>query len=226
MHLIGILLWKADEFISYFTRHMENVRVAHQTKLQILWFWGGKAFFYFHRIFLPILLGCRSVSSALILYTLTEVTVGVFFGWMSQISHVDETREYPHEFLIQKDWAELQVLTSIDYCHDSYFWTYLSGYLNYQTVHHLFPSVAPHFYPQITPIVKKTCKEFNLEYKLHDSFGSVIRDYLKYLTGLFNDNITEQFYRYGSKDKFTLNPLFFATKLTDKLFNAKKVKAN
>lgn len=222
MHLVGILLWKGDEFISYYTRSMENVRIAHQNKYQVFHFWSSKFLFYFHRILLPIMLGCRSITDALILYTLTEVTVGVFFGWLSQISHVDESREYPKEYLIKKDWAELQVLTSIDYCHDSYFWTYLSGYLNYQTVHHLFPSVAPHFYPQIVSIVKKTCNEFNVPYQHHNTFGGVIYHYLNYLTSLFNDNTTEHFYSYAhDKGDFTLNPVHYVTLIAEKFRKVK-----
>ena len=35
--------------------------------------------------------------------------------------------------------AELQVRTTQDYCTDSWIWYFLSGGLNHQTAHHLFP---------------------------------------------------------------------------------------
>ena len=37
--------------------------------------------------------------------------------------------------------AELQVAATQDYCTDSWFWTLLTGALNHQTAHHLFPGI-------------------------------------------------------------------------------------
>ena len=42
-----------------------------------------------------------------------------------------------------KEWAILQVEGSVDYGHNSLLHILASGTLNYQTVHHLFPSIAP-----------------------------------------------------------------------------------
>lgn len=44
--------------------------------------------------------------------------------------------------VIDMDWAKLQVMTTIDYAHDSWITTFMSGALNYQVVHHLFPHIS------------------------------------------------------------------------------------
>jgi fatty acid desaturase len=54
--------------------------------------------------------------------------------------------------------------TTQDYAHDSWFWNVFSGALNHQTTHHIFPGVNQYYYPQISPIIQKTAKEFNVPY--------------------------------------------------------------
>ena len=49
----------------------------------------------------------------------------------------------------------------------------LSGALNHQTAHHLFPGVLQYYYPQITPIIQAACKEFNVPYHYKSSFTEV-----------------------------------------------------
>lgn len=62
-----------------------------------------------------------------------------------QANHVVSEVEWPlpnAEGMMEKDWAQLQVETAQDYCHDSWLATVLTGGLNYQVVHHLFPHVS------------------------------------------------------------------------------------
>ena len=51
-------------------------------------------------------------------------------------------------------------------------------FLNYHTVHHLFPRVDASHFPGLHKILVETCKEFDIEY--HDS------DFLTVYKGLFN----------------------------------------
>ncbi len=95
---------------------------------------------------------------------------------------------------LKDEWAIAQVLTSVDYGHNS-IWTFLSGALNYQSVHHLFPGkilvfheflslnfclassvfvfsslcitwvgVSQYHYPAIAPIIMKVCKKWGVPF--------------------------------------------------------------
>ena len=44
----------------------------------------------------------------------------------------------------------MQVATTQDYATRSWFWTLVTGALNHQTTHHLFPGVIQSHYPKIT----------------------------------------------------------------------------
>lgn len=167
-----------DDFFSFFRGSMENSKIndigAEKTSL----FLTLKFLFFFHRIILPIYLG-QSVLFTLAMFALSEASSGLFFGYFSQISHVSDEREWPT--YPTKDWAELQILTSCDYAQDSFFWTYMSGYLNYQVTHHLFPSVAPHHYPKIMPIIVDACKEFGVKYTEYTTFWEACKRHLNHV---------------------------------------------
>jgi linoleoyl-CoA desaturase len=148
MYMFITLQMKIDDIFSYTRGSMENVKINNTGLYQSFIFWGGKLGYWGHRLFLPMYLG-QGILSTLFLYSLAEAVSGTLFGYFSQITHISESCEWPIDRPIPRDWAEMQVLTATDYGHDSYVWTYLSGYLNYQVPHHLFPSVAPHYYADL-----------------------------------------------------------------------------
>lgn len=84
-----------------------------------------------------------------------------------------------HDKLI--DWGEMQVRHSGNFMESYPLFTRYMGGINYQIEHHLFPSLSNHKLKEIAPIVKKTCKEFNIPYHTVDSpievFNQVINTY-------------------------------------------------
>jgi len=95
-----------------------------------------------------------------------------------------------HEALLEKnakgmDWGELQVRSSADHSGSnnpinvaiSQLW----GGMNYQIEHHLFPSLNHVYYPKIAPIVRETCKQFNIPYPYNDNWLDCLKSYAKFL---------------------------------------------
>ena len=77
--------------------------------------------------------------------------------------------------------AELQVLTTTDYATDGWLWTVLTGSLNHQVAHHLFPGVIQSHYRHITPIVRQTCKDFGIQYNYEEGLMGTIYNHILYL---------------------------------------------
>ena len=79
------------------------------------------------------------------------------------------------------DWGEIQVRGSADFCHSYKLFTKFMGGINTQIEHHLFPSVCNHYLPELVPIVRKTCIEFNIPYNHIDDpvdvFNSILKTY-------------------------------------------------
>lgn len=91
------------------------------------------------------------------------------------------TEATQEELVWDLEWAHLQVRTSVDYAWDSPFCTWMCGALNYQTIHHLFPSVGQYHYPQIGPIIKEVAKEFGIEYNYVPTFAKAFEGHAGYL---------------------------------------------
>merc|ERR1712054_92006 len=90
---------------------------------------------------------------------------------------------------IQKDliapvgchWATSNVFASANWQSGSKFWCWMSGGLNHQIEHHLFPSISHYYYPMLSPIVKKTCEEYNLPYNNFETFTDCWNSMRSYL---------------------------------------------
>ncbi|XP_064402410.1 uncharacterized protein LOC135348161 [Halichondria panicea] len=117
-------------------------------------------------------------------HSLYDVVYGYWLAQLTQVNHVTEEVEWPEpdtNNVIHQEWAEMQVRTARDYCTDSWLWYFLSGGLNHQTAHHLFPGVLQSNYWWITPIVKETCAEFGIQYNGSSSFKDALSRHFSYL---------------------------------------------
>jgi fatty acid desaturase len=79
------------------------------------------------------------------------------------------------------------MISSVDYDHESKIMAFLSGHLNYQIEHHLFPSVSQYYYPDIAPIVRQVCKKWKVPYNYVPSFYEAISTHIKYLYNMGNE---------------------------------------
>ncbi|CAG8615962.1 4596_t:CDS:10 [Cetraspora pellucida] len=181
--LYGFLAIKVriqDIPILYFVGSNDKIRINPITTWHTCVFWSGKVFFVLHRIIIPLMISF-SAWKVFLLFAIADAVSSYWLALTFQANHVVGEVEWPlpdKDGLIQKDWAEMQIITTQDYAHDSRFITSIVGSLNYQAVHHVFPQVSQHHYHMIGPIVKETCREFGNT--LWEAIGSHIR-HLRFL---------------------------------------------
>jgi fatty acid desaturase len=97
------------------------------------------------------------------------------------VSHINEQNEMDDDAAKNgMDWGEWQCRTSSNW--DSN-WE-LTGMLEYQIEHHLFPSLPYATQKQIRPLVRKTCEEFGIPYFEYPSMSNGIYHHIKYLVEL------------------------------------------
>ena len=138
---------------------------------------------------LPLYYGALSSSEFWALFFVAEFMTGYWLAWNFEVSHIAEDVHFPAAPATGKagaaelpdSWAVAQVRTSVNYALDSVVATYLSGALNYQIEHHLFPCVSQYHYPALAPIVRKTCKEFGIPYKCEPSFYAAWSGHIRHL---------------------------------------------
>eukprot|EP00906_Rhabdomonas_costata_P030345 RCo042881 len=164
-------------------------------------FVAGKLSFLLFRVGLPAVLSPLSTLDLLLTFLATELLTGAWLAFNFQVSHVahelvffdEEKKDYR-----ACDWAVMQVVTSQDYSHGNRIWTYLCGALNYQIVHHLFPTVNQTHYAKIAPIVMKTCAEYGIPYKVQPGFFSAMKSHFGYLAHMSDPEHTgaEKYLKY------------------------------
>jgi len=88
----------------------------------------------------------------------------------------------------KEEWAIHQVNSALDYAVDSTFWHHISLGLNFQVVHHLFPQVAWGHYKELSPIIRRVCDEFNVEYSTKPTFWDALRSHYRTLVSINDDN--------------------------------------
>ena len=148
----------------------------NQTPKNYILFVFTKMFFIFYQFYIPLVVFDMEIYHFLKLYVAMELMSGAWLAYFFQVNHISENVLYTGRFdpksVAAKEWAALQIEGSVDYGHDSFKWLHMlvSGTLNYQTVHHLFPSVAPHHYPAIAVMVKDLCKKYNVKYQHHSNY--------------------------------------------------------
>ncbi len=86
------------------------------------------------------------------------------------------------------DWGELQVRHSANFSTKNPLICIYFGGINYQIEHHLFPTICHIHFSKIQPIVKRTCKEFNIPYVNHNSVLDAVNSTLKTYEYVANKN--------------------------------------
>jgi fatty acid desaturase len=78
-----------------------------------------------------------------------------------------------------EDWAKRQICNSGNFMNDYFVWTMMFSGINHQIEHHLFPNMSGHQYAEITPIVKRFCKDNNLPYVHKPTFLEAYKSFMK-----------------------------------------------
>ena len=102
-----------------------------------------------------------------LLMFMSHAIIGVYYFTLALMNHNAEHCVDVKSRNASTDWGEAQLHSSADWGVQMSFYTagvYL--WLNYHTVHHLFPLTDFSHHPAIQRILMETCKEFNIDYRV------------------------------------------------------------
>jgi|694.fasta_scaffold139924_1 fatty acid desaturase len=118
-----------------------------------------------------------------IIFILVPQIIGsLIFFFISQISHINQNSQlYSTNELSNMHWSKNMIYTSVDYCTDSFIYTFITGGLNMQSLHHLIPSVSSTRYQELYPRFRKICKKYNYKINEYDSIFEPLNNYLNYV---------------------------------------------
>jgi fatty acid desaturase len=122
------------------------------------------------------------INYPVIFILIPQVISSLIFFFISQISHINQNSQlYSTNELRNMHWSKNMIHTSVDYCTDSFIYTFITGGLNMQSLHHLIPSVSSTRYQDLYPEFRKICKKYNYKINEYDSIFKPLKNYLNYV---------------------------------------------
>lgn len=181
LYSISYITWVFyEDFLKYFRGKIaEHMKPMNLPLREHVIFWITKISYVFVFLVLPIMM--LGWLKALIGFLIVSCVCGLFISVVFQLAHVVEGNEFPAEKKIKDEWAVHQVNTTSNFGTSSKLLFWMLGGLNFQIEHHLFPKVSHIHYPQISRIVRETCKEFNIAYLEYTSMAKALASHLLYL---------------------------------------------
>jgi fatty acid desaturase len=189
--LLGIKYRINDIKIMFFSKMNGNIRLTPPNTYHLVAFTLGKLFFVYYRLILPCFY--ISVAQTLTLFLISDLWTSYMLAFVFQVNHVIPQAKWPtidkEKGIVNMDWAEMQLATTLDYAHGSWWTTFMTGALNYQVTHHLFPYISQIHYPAIAPMIREHCAKHGVTYYHLDSFTDALKNHLKYLYIMGHDHL-------------------------------------
>ena len=193
-HLYWVVLYGATYFMwiwwmdfqKYFTHKIGPTPIRKMKLSEHIGFWATKLIYIGLYIGLPIYF--KGVADTLIGYAVILFVTGLTIAVVFQLAHVVEDTAFPApdpvSQKIEEEWALHQLHTTANFATHSKVVSWFMGGLNFQVEHHLFPKVSHIHYPQISKLVRETCKEFNVRYIEYPTVKDAVVAHIRHLRNL------------------------------------------
>jgi linoleoyl-CoA desaturase len=174
------------DFTKYFGQKIQFMKLRGMDTKEHLIFWISKLLYVFFYIVLPIWL-CGFVPF-LIGFTLMHITLGLTLALVFQLAHVVEATHFvdahKQDLLIHDEWAVHQVETTADFATGNKIISWLTGGLNFQVEHHLFPKISHVHYPVIHKFVLESCEKFSIRHNDYSSMSAALLSHIRFMKQL------------------------------------------
>ncbi len=147
-----------------------------------LGFWLTKIIYIGLFVVLPIEM--VGFTKFIIGYSIFLFTTGLYISTIFQLAHAVEDTHFvdPTNMpVLENDWAVHQVRTTANFGSRSRVLSFLTGGLNQQVEHHLFPKISHIHYPKLSSIVKETCSAHGLVYLEHPTIWHAVASHVRLL---------------------------------------------
>ncbi|MDX2009825.1 MAG: acyl-CoA desaturase [Myxococcaceae bacterium] len=144
----------------------------------------GKALHVTVWLVLPLLLGPWAWWQVLVGYGLAMMAAGFTAAVVFQLAHVVEGPQMPRPDtagVLADDFFVHQLRTTANFAPRSALVTALTGGLNHQVEHHLFPRICHTHYPALSAVVEACAREFGVPYHVNATFFSALASHARVL---------------------------------------------
>jgi linoleoyl-CoA desaturase len=180
-YALSSFLWVALlDFSKYFSQKIVSTPLARMDRREHIVFWLSKLLYALFYIGLPVY--CAGWRAWAIGFISMHIALGFTLAIVFQLAHVVDGTEFVQIGMnetrkLEEEWAIHQVKTTANFAPRNKVISWFVGGLNYQVEHHLFPRISHIHYPAINLIVKKTCRDFGIEYHEFPTMWHAVRSH-------------------------------------------------
>ncbi|MBL8936324.1 MAG: acyl-CoA desaturase [Archangium sp.] len=142
----------------------------------------------------PMVVSARPWWQVAVGYVLVMVATGFTAAIVFQLAHVVEGPALPTpdaSGTLADDFFAHQLRTTANFAPRNALATALTGGLNHQVEHHLFPRVSHGHYPALAPIVEACAKQFGVPYHVNPTFLSALASHARIIHGVARASAVE-----------------------------------
>jgi linoleoyl-CoA desaturase len=147
-----------------------------------------KLFYIFYMIVLPYMILDVSFIQVIVGVLSLEYVAGMILSVIFQMAHVvdkfDLSNHDKFDGTTKDEWTVHQIHNTFDFAVKNKFLTWYCGGLNFQVIHHLFPTISHAHYPKLYEIVKETAKKHGINYQEFKTFREAFWSHLIFLKKL------------------------------------------
>jgi linoleoyl-CoA desaturase len=174
------------DYMKYFTQKVGDIPIKKMTRKDHLSFWMFKGMHFVLFVLVPIYtVGFLPWLVGFLVYCMfTGLVMSIVF----QLAHTVEHAHFPvptqSTNRIEDEWALHQLKTTANFATNNKLVSWLTGGLNFQIEHHLFPKISHVHYPAISKIIKEACDEFGVTYHEFPKTRNAIMSHISHLRQL------------------------------------------
>ncbi len=171
------------DYVKFFKNEVGNFSDKSHPKKEYFYLFFYKAIHYTLFFILPFIVITQPVVHIILGILLMHYIAGFTLAIIFMLAHVVEETHFPVPDTsgnLEDSWAVHQLYTTANFSPKSRLASFLTGGLNLQIEHHLFPNICSIHYRNLSKIVRKTAKEFDFPY-YEGSFSYMVGSHFRFL---------------------------------------------
>jgi linoleoyl-CoA desaturase len=171
------------DYVKFFKNDVGNYNDQGHPAIEYFYLFFYKFLNYSIFLIIPILVIPNAWWQVLIGFLIMHFVAGMALAIIFMLAHAVEETHFPlpnKEGNMPDSFAVHQLYTTANFSSRNRLASFLTGGLNSQIEHHLYPNICSIHYPAISKIVKETAQEFNHPY-YESSFGEALKSHVRFL---------------------------------------------
>lgn len=190
-YFLGTFTWVfIKDYVKFFQNSVGNYSGKKHPTKEYFFLFFYKFLYYTLFIVLPIYLTPQAWYYTFGGFVLMHLVSGFYLAIVFMLAHAVEQVHFPKPAstgVIENDWFIHQLATTANFATDSKLAAILTGGLNQQVEHHLFPGICSIHYQPLSKIVRQTAEEYHIPYYDNPSFLSALTSHVKFLRKIGNE---------------------------------------